>query len=180
MLLRIVASSCVFLIVAILAVIAAIMTTGNFTLYSTRDNWIWSTYWFEAIIAILLVSGLISASYFRFFSLPNVRHQPYVNIFLIALTILIFFQTEFEGVPTPDQIVEIKILPDRFKVGEHAGTDVVAVLTSALPQHESDDHQIILTAFGEVEYDRIHDAFLLLRNAGYRNIALSTNTPETP
>lgn len=182
MLLRILASGAVFLVVVTLAAVAAAVWLDDFTLYSTRDGWVGSAA-SVGVVATLLASVLISVGYFRSYSPAGLRYQPYANVVFVLLAAVTIAQTELGGElggeVVPHQLVEVKVLPETFSVEGRTGTDVVAMLAEVMSPNASDDKQLVLYAPSEVEYGRLQDTLRRLHEAGYSNIGLSTDMPET-
>jgi len=173
MLLRVFASGAVFLLFVILVIVGMIAWLDDFTLYSTRDGWVNNALSLGVFVGVFLSSILISVVYFRYYSLANLRYQPYANAAFVFLAALALFQIEFmediESVP----VVEIIVLPNEFKIQGQSGKDVVTMLKSVMPPESSGDKQIILSASSEVGYIRLQDTLSRLHDAGYRDIGLS-------
>jgi hypothetical protein len=177
-LLRIIASVCIFFLVVAVAAVSTAVGLESFTLYSTQFGWVGNASLIGGAVVVLLASLMISTVYFHKYSSARLRYQPLTNIIVFLLAALVISQVEYSGEVASPQVIEIRVLPGAFTVEERTGTDVVAVLADVISPSDSSGILLVLSAASEVEYERVQDALHNLRNAGYENIGLSSDIPD--
>lgn len=180
MLLRILASVSIFLLAMSFLYFTALLLFGSFTLYSTAsDVWVNNLKSVGLIAFTILAGGLTSVGYFRKYSLIKLPYQPYANLAAIILTAALTPQIEFGDESTSAELIEITVLPEEFRIEGRSGIDVIALLAEVEPSESSDGKQVVLFASGEVHYERVQNTLQRLHEAGYSNVGLLSDAPET-
>lgn len=177
MLLRLLASISLAILFLLGLCVSVATVFDGVTLYSTRYSLAGNAESVVLVMMLLLAVLVVGVLYFKRYSLRALWFQPYLNVVVMISAGLLVSVSEF-GPETAKSLdtVNVIVLPEKFIVAGEEGANVVALVEEELSRYSGKKPQLLLSAESNIGYRRIQGALEVLRDAGYQNVGLVSNS----